>query len=103
MSGNWPRKIEGLKRLIGEVGSLWPSPSTKLSGYAEDGPYHCEDCIYLRKDASGGPVVAFDGTGRCSQAVMLVDPQVRHDSEGKAIVNIQHGCCEFVEPPKEKS
>ena len=36
---NWPEKINGLRRLIEQVGSLWPAPSTKLAGYAEDGPY----------------------------------------------------------------
>ena len=99
---SWPRKIEALKRLLAEVGSLWPVPSTKLAGYAEDGPYHCEDCIYLKRDEKRNPIRTAGGRGLCNQEVMKVDPQVQHDSNGNALVNIQRGCCEFVDPPKAK-
>lgn len=91
---SWLKKIAALKRMLNEIGPLWPSPSTRLAGYAEDGPYHCEDCVYLKKDFNE------DGQGRCSQPVMIADSQVKHDNKGLAIVNIQRGCCEFVEPPK---
>lgn len=97
---NWTEKILGLKRLLSEVGSLWPAPSTKLAGYAEDGPYHCEDCVYLRGKKSGYIYRDGSGKGRCGQEVMMADSQVKKDSEGFAIVNIEKGCCEFVEPPK---
>lgn len=99
---SWDRKIEALKRLLSEVGSLWPAPSTRLAGYAEDGPYHCEDCIYLKRDEKGNPVRAAGGRGLCSQEVMRADQQVQHDSNGNALVNIERGCCEFVDPPKAK-
>jgi hypothetical protein len=36
---SWLKKISALKRLISEVGPLWPK-STRLSGYAESGPYY---------------------------------------------------------------
>lgn len=88
----WPRKIEALKRLISEIGSIWPAPSTTLAGYATDGPYHCEDCVYMKRHS--------DGFGRCNQPVMMADRQVKHDADGTAIVNIEKGCCEFVEPPR---
>ncbi len=99
---SWPRKIEALKRLLSEIGSLWPAPSTRLAGYAEDGPYHCEDCIYLKKDEKGNPVRTTGGRGLCNQEVMKADPQVQHDSDSNALVNIERGCCEFVDPPKAK-
>ena len=97
---NWPEKINGLRRLIEQVGSLWPAPSTKLAGYAEDGPYRCENCVYLRGKTAGVIYRDVRGRGRCGQEVMKADPQVKKDSDGFAIVNIEKGCCEFVEPPK---
>jgi len=95
---SWLKKIGALKRLLREVGSIWPAPSTRLAGYAEDGPYHCEDCIFLKKDFKDE-----NGHGRCNQPVMISDSEVKHDGKtGLAIVNIEKGCCEFVEPPKRK-
>lgn len=89
---NWTEKILALKR--------WPAPSTRLAGYAEDGPYHCEDCVYLKGKTTGFIFRDVKGKGRCNQAVMLADPQTKKDKDGLAIVNIERGCCEFVEPPK---
>jgi len=44
---SWIRKIYLLKKLIKEIGRLWTSGTT-LAGYDEEGPYHCEDCIFLK-------------------------------------------------------
>ncbi len=84
MGMGWPKKIEGLQGLIRSVGKLWPN-STRLSGYAEYGPYHCGMCKY------------FDGSRYCNQPVVLADHQV-HKDDGKAVVDPKYGCCEFVEP-----
>ena len=92
---SWLKKIAALKRLLREVGPLWPD-STKLAGYATGGPYHCSDCIYLKKDFND------NGLGRCNHPVMIADTEVEHD-KGLAIVNIEKGCCEFVSPPKKES
>lgn len=99
---SWLKKIAALKRLLSEVGPIWPAPSTKLAGYAEDGPYHCEDCIYLKRDAEGKPVVDADGKGRCNQSVMIADTQVKKDKNLLPIVNIEHGCCEFVDQKRHE-
>jgi hypothetical protein len=96
----WSKKIALLKRLIEQVGSLWPR-STKLAGYAEAGPYFCGMCEYLKRDENGNPVKFLEGKGRCNQEVMIVDPETKK-SNGLAIVNIERGCCEFVEPFKRK-
>jgi hypothetical protein len=91
MAKSWLKIIGGLKRLIKQNGPIWPS-STKLAGFASDGPYHCANCVYLNKEKN-----------RCNQAVMLSDPEVKHDPKGLAIIaDPEHQCCEFVEPPKKE-
>ena len=92
--------IAGLKDLVAKYGPVWPD-STKLAGYAEKGPYHCGDCEYLKGLKHGAPSRDAQGRGRCHQAVMLADPETRKDANGLAIVNIETGCCEFVEPIKK--
>jgi broad specificity phosphatase PhoE len=90
MSKNWPVIIEGLNSLISRVGPIWPK-STKLAGFASDGPYHCADCEYLNEAGN-----------RCKQEVMMADPEVQHDEKGLAIItDAAHQCCEFVEPEGE--
>lgn len=98
----WLKKIAALKRLLSEVGSLWPK-STRLAGYAERGPYHCEDCVYLKGKKVGKIFVDDNGKGRCSHPVMIADSEVKKDKNFLPIVNIQRGCCEFVEPPQEEN
>ena len=64
---------------------MWPD-STKLSGYAENGPYHCGKCKFL------------EGTKTCIHPVVNADDQVKKDSDGKPVVDAAKGCCEFVDP-----
>lgn len=97
MAHNWPKIITGLKKLLAEVGPIWPK-STKLAGYSEKGPYHCENCEYLKGLKDGNVFVDESGKGRCIQEVMKADPEVKKDNDGLPIVNIPKGCCEFVEP-----
>ncbi len=92
---SWLKKIAALKRLLREVGPLWPK-STKLSGYSEQGPYHCGDCVYLKKK-DGDAFKDADGKGRCLHSVVMADAQVKKDEKMLPIINIEHGCCEFVE------
>lgn len=101
MAKDWAAIIKGLKKLLAEVGPIWPK-STRLAGYAETGPYHCYDCEYLKGKKEGKIFVDAQGKGRCNQEVMMADPEIKKDSAGLAIVNIQTGCCEFVEPISEK-
>lgn len=91
MAKDWPVIIEGLQDLLARVGPIWPK-STKLAGFASDGPYHCANCEYLNKDHN-----------RCNQEVMMADPEVQHDKDGLAIItDAEHQCCEFVEPVDKK-
>jgi len=87
---NWLEKIAGLKKLLADVGPLWPR-STKLAGFSGEGPFHCANCEYLV------------GSGdRCNQEVMKADSEVQHDEKGLAIItDAEHQCCEFVEPAKK--
>ena len=98
MAKSWLRIIGAIKRFVNRFGAIYPEPSTKLAGYAEDGPYHCKDCKYLKKG-----FVDENGKGRCNQPVMIADSEVKHDDKGLAIVNIQVGCCAFVDPPKKEN
>ncbi|HZS43344.1 MAG TPA: hypothetical protein VFA52_03975 [Candidatus Paceibacterota bacterium] len=98
---SWLKKISALKRLISEVGPLWPK-STRLSGYAESGPYHCEDCVYLKGKKEGEIFVDKEGQGRCMHPVVIADRETKKDKNFLPIVNIQKGCCEFVEPPEDE-
>lgn len=102
MAKSWLRIISRLKKLIKDVGPLWPD-STKLAGFGSDGPYHCSNCIYLKGFTKGEVFKDEKGYARCSQAVMLADLEVGHDEKGLAIITDPgHQCCEFVEPPKKK-
>jgi hypothetical protein len=98
---NLSDKISALKELIKRVGQLWPAPSTKLAGYAESGPYHCKDCIFLRGYKEGNIYRDENGKGRCGNEFMMADPETKKDKDGYAIVNIEKGCCEFVDPGKK--
>jgi hypothetical protein len=98
---SWLKKIAALKRMLSEIGSLWPN-STRLAGYGEDGPYHCEDCIYLKGKKTDQIFKDKNGKGRCEHPVMIADPEVKKDSF-LAVVNIENGCCEFVDQSKEKA
>ena len=99
---SWLKIIGRLKKLISDVGPLWPD-STDLAGYAENGPYNCHMCEYLRGAKEGNIFRDEKGMGRCKQSVMIADPDVEKDKNGLPIVNVEFGCCEFVEPLEKKS
>jgi len=95
---SWLKIIGKLKKFVADVGTIWDG--TPLSGYAESGPYHCQDCHYLKgihkeifKDS--------EGFGRCDMPVVIADPKVKKDDQGRPIVNIPKGCCAFVDPVKK--
>lgn len=97
---DWPKIITGLKRLISEVGELWPK-STKLSGFASDGPYYCGMCEYLKRDPAGKPILDVNGFARCLQEVVKADPQMPKDQNLLPIIHSPSvQCCEFVERDK---
>lgn len=91
---SWLKKIAALKRLLNEVGPLWPK-STRLSGFASDGPYHCANCEYFKKGTEEKP-------GKCIQAVVIADPEVKKQDGYPIIDDPEHQCCEFVEPIKKE-
>lgn len=81
--GAWGVKIHALKDLLQRVGTLWTG--TTLSGYADQGPYHCGECKYLEGET-------------CKHPAVKADPQVKKNSDGMPVVNAERGCCEFVDP-----
>jgi|SRR5690349_1749055 len=76
-------KAKELEKFIASTGKLWTG--TKLSGYGDQGPYHCGECKYLAGEL-------------CKHEIVKADPQVKKNAEGMPIVNAAHGCCEFVDP-----
>lgn len=94
---SWLKKISALKTLLEKVGPLWPK-STKLSGFASDGPYFCGMCEYMKRDSQGLIVKDEKGFGRCNQSVVVADPETEKDSLGFPIIKEpEKQCCEFVE------
>jgi len=69
---------------------------TRVSEYSEQGPFHCKDCVYLKKKG-----VPDKEHGLCGEKHVLKDLQLKSAS-GLKIVNMEHGCCRFVEYPKGK-
>ena len=87
-AAKWILLVNSLK------GKYWTG--TRLSGYAEDGPYHCEDCRHLEGRLTNKVVRDSRGRGYCQHSIVIADPQVAKDSHGP-LVNIEKGCCEFVD------
>lgn len=102
MAKSWLKIIGRLKRLINEVGPLWPD-STKLSGYGTKGPYFCGMCEYAKGMKKGDVFKDDAGRGRCLHSVVIADAQVEKDKTGLPIINLEIGCCEFVEKYEKKS
>ena len=63
---------------------------TLASGYAEDGPYHCGDCVHFREDV-------------CTHPVVVNDPALEARKRGDTIpVDAERGCCRFVRPAEQR-
>ena len=89
--------ISGLS-VLGQprLGSVYDETGTPDSGYSEDGPFHCMDCIHrLAKDLPLciHPKVIAD--------TCLQDRLVRLDNRPAIKVNLERGCCKFVRPSED--
>lgn len=82
-------------KFVEYVKPLWTG--TPISGYAERGPYHCGECKYLKGRTEGLPYRGPEGRGRCTHPIIAIDPRIKVDEQGRKIVNIERGCCEFVD------
>ena len=78
------------------LGSIYDETGTSESGYAEKGPYHCEDCIH--KTAKDEPFCIHPKVIADSQ---LQDRLVMIDNRPVIKINMEHGCCRFVNQPLE--
>ena len=95
---SWLKIIGQLKKFIAQVGTIWEG--TALAGYAENGPYHCEDCHFL-KGVHKDIFKDSDGKGRCDHPIMIADSKIKKDDQGRPIVNIEKGCCAFISSIKK--
>jgi len=70
-----------------------PDPNAKyretgsaIAGYAEQGPYHCQDCIHAQN-------------GFCVHPAVVADPELQHLMTEQGIqINPERGCCRYVNP-----
>jgi hypothetical protein len=70
--------------------SLYAEEGTAVSGYSENGPYHCADCRHLT------------GVDLCEHPAVLADPalKARRTKDGLVRVNVERGCCAYVRQTK---
>lgn len=78
------------------IRSVFDETGTPDTGYEEHGPYHCEDCIH--KTAKDEPF--------CVHPKVIADPKlqdrlVQINNRPVIKVNLQRGCCKFVNQPLE--
>lgn len=71
---------------------------TKHSGYAEDGPYHCEDCVHLIQP--GQPYCKHPEVVKDQD---LQDRLVQIGTQPAIQINLEHGCCRYVNNPQTPS
>lgn len=67
-----------------------------ITGYEENGPYHCEDCVHRLSKTSN----------ICIHPMIKANPKlanrrVMENGKVKGVkVNLEIGCCSFVKQPK---
>lgn len=69
---------------------------TPVAEYAEQGPYRCQDCVYVIKRSSNGQL------GLCDELHVKRDPKIRKDKHGHGIIDLIRGCCRFHLASKKK-
>lgn len=67
---------------------------TPESNYAENGPYHCEDCVHRINANCIHPKVVKDSK--------LKDRLVQIDGKKAVKINLEKGCCRYVMPAGEE-
>lgn len=65
--------------------------------YAEDGPYHCADCIH--KPSPNKPYCLHPEILNSAQ---FKDKIVKVGGRRVAPINLEHGCCEYVKPKEDE-
>src|SRR5208337_1984655 len=71
----------------GEIG-------TKASGFAEGGPYSCNNCVWMIHE---------DNEDVCSHPVVNADPELAQLKNDMGHVRVDFDdCCRFVRPPKSE-
>ena len=78
------------------LGSIYDETGTPESGYEEHGPYHCEDCIH--KTAPDEPFCIHTGVIADTR---LQDRLVLINNRPVIKIDMERGCCKFVNQPLE--
>jgi hypothetical protein len=86
--------VNGLDKLA--QSSSYAEQGTPASGYEENGPYHCDNCIH--KTAPDEPY--------CNHPEVVADKKLKDrlvniDGHNVVKINMERGCCKFVNQSKE--
>lgn len=76
------------------MGSVYDETGTPDSGYQENGPYHCEDCIH--KTAKDEPFCIHP---KVIGDHMLQSKLVMINNRPVVKIDMEHGCCKYVNQP----
>jgi hypothetical protein len=90
--------LDGLSTPTTRYTGKFAKVGTKASGFASDGPYHCEDCIHLSNGACYHPAVMSDPNLPDMPDGTPADE--RKQDDGGIRVDEERECCDFVHPPK---
>jgi hypothetical protein len=71
---------------------------TAASGFASDGPYHCEDCIHRSDQACYHPAVMKDKD--LPDMPDGTPAKQREQKDGGILVDAERECCRYVHPPE---
>jgi hypothetical protein len=96
--------LDGLATPATRYTGKFAKVGTKASGFASDGPYHCEDCIHLSNGACYHPAVMNDPNlpdmplhGASEEPGTPAEE--RKQDDGGIRVDAEVECCDFVHPP----
>ena len=78
----------GLGKETGEVG-------TKASGFAEGGPFSCNNCVHMTH---------VDNEDVCTHPKVMSDPELKDRQNDKGQIRVDFTeCCRFVRPKDEEA
>lgn len=88
--------LEGLGAAPRAYTGKFKEQGTPASGFASDGPYHCEDCIHQDKGSCYHPAVMGDSAVLELEMPDGAPGSDRKQKDGSILVDIERECCRYV-------